>query len=146
MFNPRQMLFLTQIFLLIGAAVLLSLSVRLFHHALKGGLWINHLGWIIPLALLVGGFKARFVMRRRLRANIDRLRATTKKKWPWQIFPPQMLLFIMSMIVVMHFLKRVFADNVLAQGILGGVDLAVALALFIASLEYRSALGIEHQD
>ena len=56
--------------------------------------------------------------------------------WPWQIYPPQLLAFIVTMVILMAVLKRVLADNGLGLGILGGVDLAVAVALGVASLEY----------
>ena len=41
------------------------------------------------------------------------------------------------MIILMNILRRVFADNGFGLGCLGGVDLAVAVALIVAALEYR---------
>ena len=95
-----------------------------------------HLGWILPLAVLAGAAKARFVMRRRMRLNIERLAAAPGNLWPWQIYPAPLLVFILTMVVMMITMKKVFADNALALGMLGGVDFGVAVALLVASLEY----------
>ena len=137
MLNSRSMLILARWILLIGAVSLLSGGLRLFRRALDQGLSAWHLVWILPLAIVAGAAKARFVMRRRLRYNNDRLAATTGKLWPWQIYPPQLLVFILTMVVLMFVLKKVLAENAVGLGSLGGVDLAVAVALMVASLEYR---------
>ena len=137
MLNPRTMLILARWILIIGAVSLLSGGVSLFRRALEEGLPAWHLGWILPLAVLVGAGKARFVMRRRMRRNIERLAAASGRLWLWQIYPPQLLVFILSMSVLMIVLKKGAAGNAMALGLLGGVDLVVAVALVVASLEYR---------
>ena len=75
-------------------------------------------------------------MRRRMRLNIARLRATTGKLWLWQLYPPPMLAFIVSMVVLMYVMKRVLAGSAMGLGGLGAVDIAVAVALVVASFEY----------
>jgi len=136
MINGRFLLIMAQLWLVLGSLSLVYASVRLFRRALDAGMSVSHLYWIIPVAILAGAFKARFVMRRRMRANIDRLSVATEKMWPWQIYPPQLLAFILTMVILMSVLRRVFADNGLGLGCLGGVDLAVAVALAVAALEY----------
>ena len=136
MINARFLMIMAQSWLVLGSLSLIYACVKLFRRALEAGLTPSHLYWIIPLAILAGAFKARMVMRKRMRANIARLSTTTEKMWPWQIYPPQLLAFIITMIILMAVLKRVFVDNGNGLGFLGGVDLAVAVALAVASLEY----------
>jgi hypothetical protein len=136
MFSGRTLLILAQTWLVLGALSLVYASVKLFHRGLDLGMSSSHLYWIIPVAILAGAFKARFVMRRRMRANVRRLAASTEKMWPWHIYPYQLLAFIIAMVILMNVLKRTFAENGFRLGCLGGVDLAVAVALFVAALEY----------
>lgn len=136
MLQPRTMLRLAPILLVVGAISLFYATGRLFLRALDGGVPAWHLAWIAPLAVVLGGAKARFVMRKRMRQNVAFFLAATGKLWPWQIYPPQLLAFIGTMIVLMNVLRRVLADQPLGLAILGGVDLAVAVALIVASLEY----------
>lgn len=137
MFTPRLMLILAQAILVIGAISLVPASIKLFHRALDLGMPVWGLWIILPVSLAAGVGKALFVMRRRMVANIKRLRAATGKLWPWQIYPPQLLAFIASMVIMMNVSKRLLAENSWGLGILGGVDAGVAAALVIASLEYR---------
>lgn len=141
MLQPRHMLVLARWILTFGFLSLVFGGVRLFLRALDAGLPVWHLYWILPLAAAIGAFKARFVMRRRMRLNIQRLRESKRKLWFWQIYPPQLLVFIVTMVVLMAVLKRVLAGNATGLGALGGVDAAVAVALFVASFEYRSGAG-----
>ena len=136
MINARFLLIMAQSWLILGSLSLVYACVRLFRRALDGGMSPSHLYWIIPVGILAGAFKARFVMRRRMRANVRRLSEATEKLWPWQVYPPQLLAFILSMAIIMFVLRRVFADNGFGLGCLGGVDLAVAVALAVAALEY----------
>ena len=134
------MLRLAQAFLLVGGASLVIASLRLFLRAFDGGMPAWHLAWILPLAVVVGGGKGFFVIRRRMVQNVRRLTGNTDRRWPWQIYPWWMLFFISMMILAMVLAKRVLADNALGLGILGGVDAAVALAIAIGSTAYREAL------
>ena len=136
MISGRFLLIMAQTWLVLGSLSLVYASVRLFGRALDGGMSSSHLYWLVPVAVLAGAFKARMVMRKRMRANIARLSTATGKMWPWQIYPPQLLVFIVSMVILMNVLRRVFAENGFGLGCLGGVDLAVAVALMVASLEY----------
>jgi len=144
MINGRFLLIMAQTWLVLGSLSLVYASVRLFGRALDAGMSSTHLYWIVPVAILAGALKARFVMRRRLRANIARIAAATEKMWPWQIYPPQLLAFIISMVILMSVLRRVFVDNGLGLGCLGGVDLAVAVALTVAALEYGRPWARNH--
>jgi hypothetical protein len=137
MLTPRLMLILAQSILVIGAISLIPASLRLFNRALDLGMPSWYLYLIIPVGLILGVGKALFVMRKRMQKNIMRLRSATGKLWPWQIYPPQLLAFIATMIISMNILRRVFWDSAMGLGVLGGVDTAVAGALIIASLEYR---------
>jgi hypothetical protein len=139
MISSRLLLILARTWLVLGSLSLVFAGTRLFRRALEAGLSPTHLYWIVPAAMLAGAFKARFVMRRRMRANIARLTATRGKLWLWQIYPPQLLAFILSMVVLMAVLKRVLEGNGAGLGALGGVDVLVAVALGVASLEYRGA-------
>ena len=134
------MLRLAQAFLLVGVASLIIASVRLFLRAFDGGMPAWHLAWILPLAVVVGGGKGFFVIRRRMFQNVRRLTANSDRRWPWQIYPWWMLVLISLMILAMVLAKRLLADNALGLGILGGVDAAVALAITIGSTAYRDAL------
>ncbi len=136
MISARFLLIMAQTWLVLGSLSLVLACVRLFRHAIEAGMPTSHLYWLVPVSILLGAFKARMVMRRRMRANIRRLSESSEKMWPWQIYPPQLLAFIVTMVILMAILKRVFVDNGLGLGILGGVDLAVAVALGVASLEY----------
>lgn len=136
MISGRLLLIMAQTWLVLGALSLVYASWRLFSRALEVGMSTSHLYWIIPVFVVLGAVKARMVMRKRMQANIARLSSTTEKMWPWQIYPPQLLAFIISMVILMSILKRVFAENGLGLGCLGGVDVAVAVALAVASLEY----------
>jgi hypothetical protein len=139
MISARLLLIMAQTWLVLGSLSLVFGSYRLFRRALDAGLDLTHLYWIVPVAILVGVFKARMVMRKRMRANIARLSATKGKLWPWQLYPPQLLIFILVMVATMAVLKRVFVGNGSGLGALGGVDLLVAVALGVASLEYRKS-------
>jgi hypothetical protein len=136
MISGRFLLIMAQTWLVLGSLSLVYAAVRLFLRALDGGMVTSHLYWLIPVAVVLGAVKARMVMRKRMRANIARLSAATEKMWPWQIYPPQLLAFIVTMVILMNILRRVYADNGFALGCLGGVDLAVAVALMVAALEY----------
>ena len=136
MISARFLLIMAQTWLVLGSLSLILASVRLFRHALAAGLTAAHLYWIVPVAIVMGAAKARVVMRKRMRANIARLSTATGKMWPWQIYPPQLLVFIVTMVVLMSILKREFVGNGPGLGLLGGVDLAVAVALAVAALEY----------
>jgi hypothetical protein len=136
MLNSRTMLLLAQLILLFGGLSLVPASIRLFQRAIEAGMPSWHLWWIVPGAAVVGGIKARFVMRKRMRQNIRRLAASQDKLWPWQIYPAPLLIFIITMVISMNVLKRVFADNGMGLGILGGVDVGVAVALLVAVREY----------
>jgi len=136
MISGRFLLIMAQTWLVLGSLSLVFGSVRLFRRALALDMSPTNLYWLVPVAILIGAVKAVMVMRKRMRANIARLRATTGKLWPWQIYPPQLLIFIITMVVLMAVLKRVLAGNGMGLGYLGGVDLAVAVALMVASFEY----------
>jgi len=137
MLSLRSILLLAQVLLVVGSLSLVLAAVNLFGRALAAGLPAGHLYWIIPVAGAAGVIKAHFVMRKRMRQNIDRLNGASGKFWPWQIYPPQLLIFIFSMILVMFVLKRVLAGSAVGLGLLGGIDVAVAVALFMAATEYR---------
>ncbi len=139
MVSPRILLILAQTWLVLGAVSLVYASTKLFRHAVEAGLNPQHLYWIIPVAIIVGAGKARMVMRKRMRANIARLSSSTKKMWPWQLYPLPLLIFIVTMVILMAVLKRVFVGNGAGLGALGGVDVGVAVALGVASLEYIGA-------
>lgn len=137
MLTPRLMLILAQSILVIGAFSMIPASIKLFSRAMNLGMPSWWLWVILPVALVLGVGKAMMVMRKRMRKNIERLRMATNKLWPWQIYPPQLLAFIVAMVVLMNVMKKVLAENAMGLGILGGVDVAVAAALAIASMEYR---------
>ena len=138
MLSSRVMLILAQSLLVVGSISLVPAAVRLFIRAMNAGMPTWHLYWIVPVAMVLGATKAIFVMRKRMRTNIARIQSTQEKLWPWQIYPPQLLLFILSMMTMMFVLKRVFAGNAIGLASLGAVDVAVAVALVVASAEYRS--------
>ncbi|PID80054.1 hypothetical protein CSB20_08455 [bacterium DOLZORAL124_64_63] len=137
MFASRHILFLAQGLLIVGALGMIPASIQLFRRAVGAGLppWV--VGVIVPVAMLAGYMKAVKVMRKRMRANIARLRAHTGKLWPWQLYPPQLLVFIIAMVVLMRVLKRVLDGQAAGLATLGGIDVAVAVALLVASGEYR---------
>jgi hypothetical protein len=137
MLTPRVMLIFAQSFLILGALGMIPASWKLFNRALDAGMPSWHLYWIIPVALVVGGAKAVFVMRKRMRLNIKRIAGHTGRLWPWQIYPPQLLAFIVTMVVLMNVMKRVLDGHGMGLGLLGGVDVAVFAALLMASGEYR---------
>ncbi len=139
MISPRVLLIVAQSWLVLGSLSLVYGAYNLFARALNAGMTVSHVYWLIPVAIVGGLFKARMVMRKRLRANIARLSAAEEKMWPWQIYPLRLVIFIIAMVVLMTVLKRVFANNGLGLGCLGGVDVAVAVALGVASLEYRNS-------
>ncbi len=137
MLTPRIVLILAQAILVMGFISLVPASVSLFRRAIEAGMPSWYLYWIVPISMVAGAFKATKVMRKRMRQNIARLRSAEGRLWPWDIYPRPLFAFILSMILLMTVLKRVFADNALGLGFLGGVDTAVAIALLVASFEYR---------
>ncbi len=137
MLSPRVMLILAQSLLVMGGFSLVYASARLFLRAFNAGMPIWHLFWVIPVAVALGASKAVFVMRKRLRVNIARLCAVEGKLWPWQIYPPQLAVFVLSMMVMMFVLKRILVGNAVGLGVLGAIDVMVAVALLVSSLEYR---------
>ena len=70
MITGRILLILAQTWLVLGSLSLVYASVRLFRRAFEAGMSETHLYWLIPLAVAAGAFKARKVMRKRMRANI----------------------------------------------------------------------------
>lgn len=143
MISPRFLLIMAQTWLVLGSLSLIYGAYNLFNRALNAGMTVTHLYWLIPLGIVAGAFKARKVMRKRMRANIARLSSSEEKMWPWQIYPLPLLAFIITMVVLMTIMKRVFAANGLGLGCLGSVDVAVAVALGVASLEYRGSARAE---
>ncbi|MFN2370948.1 MAG: hypothetical protein ABR506_07310 [Candidatus Krumholzibacteriia bacterium] len=139
--DSRTMLLLAQALLIVGAVSLVPASYRLFARALELGLPAWWLALIVPVAGLAGWAKARFVMRKRMVRNVQRLRTATGRQWPWQIYPPQLLAFILTMVVLMRVLRGVWADSAAGLGVLGGIDVAVAVALVVASAVYRGRSG-----
>ncbi len=91
MISPRFLLLMARTWLILGGLSLVYASVKLFQRALDAGLTPSHLYWIIPAAIFAGAFKARMVMRKRMRANIKRLSAAKEKLWPWHIYPTPLL-------------------------------------------------------
>ncbi|MBE0567472.1 MAG: hypothetical protein IH621_16070 [Krumholzibacteria bacterium] len=141
MLDSRTMLILAQVILIVGAASLVPAAYRLFGRALELGLPAWWLAVIVPLAAAAGWAKARFVMRKRMVRNVQRLRAATGRLWPWQIYPPQLLAFILTMVVLMRVMRRVWAESPAGMGLLGGIDVAVAVALVVAASVYRGPRG-----
>lgn len=141
MISPRLLLIMAQTWLVLGSLSLIYASTKLFRSALEAGLTPSHLYWIIPVSIFIGAFKARMVMRKRMRANIERLSTATGKMWPWEIYPVPLLIFIVTMVILMAVLKKVYVGNGAGLGALGGVDVGVAVALAVASLEYIGAVG-----
>ena len=141
MLSPRSLIVLAQAILLVGAASLVPAAWKLFARALEQGLPVWWVAVIAPAGAAAGWAKARFVMRKRMRRNVRRLRAATGRLWPWQIYPPQLFGFIVLMVLAMQVLKRVLAGSPTGLGILGGVDVAVAVALVVASGVYREPVG-----
>jgi hypothetical protein len=131
------MLILAQAMLVMGFISLVPASVRHFRHAIEAGMPTWYLYWIVPISMVAGAFKATKVMRKRMRQNITRLRTAEGRLWPWDIYPRPLFIFILSMMVLMYVLKRVFVGNALGLGFLGGIDTAIAVALLMASFEYR---------
>lgn len=121
----------------LGSLSLLWRAWQLVAQALGLGLWPVHLAWILPAAVLLGLGKARFVMRPRMEANVARLRAHSERLAPWNLYPPQLFAFILSMVLLMAWAKSLAAGHALATALLGGVDLLVAAALLGASDAYR---------
>lgn len=113
----------------IGALSLVWRAGLLVGQALRLGLRPPHLFWLLPAALLAGWFKARLVMRPRMLVNARRLLTHPGRLRPWQLYPPQLFLFILTMIVLMAWLKREVLGLPLPTALLGGVDLLVAAAL-----------------
>lgn len=124
----------------LGALSLLWKTGVLLRQALQLGLEPVHLAWLLPLAAAGGWGKARFVMRRRMVANRDRLLAHRGRLWPWQLYPPQLFAFIAAMVMLMAWLRQIFAGRALPTALLGAMDLAIAAAL-LASAGIYSAAG-----
>lgn len=131
------MLILAQAVLVVGSISLIHAGSKLFRQALEAGLPVWMLAVFLPVAVLLGYIKATKVMRKRMRGNVDRLRAKSGKSWPWQIYPVQLLGFIFLMNAFMFVMKRVLAGGAYGLAGLGSIDVTVAVALFVVSGEYR---------
>ncbi len=123
----------------LGALSLLWRTWQLLAQALRLGMRPVHLAWLLPVAVLLGLGKGRFVMRPRMLANVARLRAHAGRLAPWQLYPPQLFAFILSMVLLMAWAKGLAAGHALPTALLGGVDLVVAAALLGASGAYRES-------
>jgi hypothetical protein len=119
-----------------GALSLVWRAGLLVGQALRLGLMPLHLLWLLPVAVLAGWFKARLVMRPRMLVNARRLLTHPGRLRPWQLYPPQLFLFILTMITLMAWLKREVLGLPLPTALLGGVDLLVAAALATSSTVY----------
>jgi hypothetical protein len=124
----------------LGSLSLLWRTWQLLHRAWVLGLRPLHLAWILPVAILLGLGKARYVMKPRMVANVARLRAHQGPLGPWQLYPPQLFAFILSMVLLMAWAKSQAEGLALPTALLGGVDLMVAAALVGASGAYRENL------
>ena len=137
MLSPRLMLFFAQTFLFFGGLSMIVAAGRLFLRATDAGMPSWNIFWIVPLAALLGASEAIFVMSKRMRQNVARLRATQGKLWIWQIYPVPLLGFIFAMVTLMFVLKRVLTDDPIGLAVLGGIDVTVAVALLVSTREYR---------
>jgi hypothetical protein len=121
----------------VGSLSLLWRTWQLLHRAWILGLRPLHLAWILPLAVVLGLGKARFVMKPRMVINVARLRAHQGRLAPWQLYPPQLFAFILAMVLLMAWAKGLAEGLALPTALLGGVDLMVAAALLGASSAYK---------
>ncbi len=137
MLSPKIMMFLARVTLTLGFVSLIVASFRLFHRAIAGGMPTWNLYWLVPVCLVFGYLKAVKVMRKKMRQNIVRLKTAKGGLYPWDIYPRALFAFILSMILIMIILKQVFTGHPNGLAFLGCVDLTVAVALLVSSLEYR---------
>ncbi len=137
MFQPKHLLTLSRILLLIGSLSLCYGAFKLAHKAIELGFNWQHFIWISPVALAAGLAKALFVMRPKMRSNAHRLMHHKGKLYPWQLYPAPLLLFIASMITIMAILKSLFSTHATMIAFLSAVDLAVAMALVVGSRDQR---------
>ncbi|MFA7330720.1 MAG: hypothetical protein WC326_06560 [Candidatus Delongbacteria bacterium] len=119
-----------------GALSLAWRTWQLLSQSLRLGLRPLHLLWLLPVAVLAGWLKARLVMRPRMLQNARRLLDHPGRLRPWQLYPPQLFAFILSMVLLMAWLRSVVLGLPLPTALLGGVDLLVAAALLTSSGVY----------
>ena len=96
-----------------------------------------HLLWLAPAAALLGWMKARWVMLPRMTENARRLFSSRERLRPWQLYPPQLFVFILSMIALMAWLRHHYRWDMTVNAALGAVDLMIAAALLNVAGVYR---------
>lgn len=107
---------------------------------LKGGtlLWAgSSLGaWVwlaVGVGLVVGGFKARFIMLPFCRRNRARLEALVRPRW-WQCYSPGFFVALVIMIAAGATISRLVAAYPVGLVAVGGFDLALGVALGASGL------------
>lgn len=123
----------------LGSLSLLWRTWQLAQQALRLNLRPWHLAWLLPLATVAGLVKARMVMRPAMERNVRRLLGHGGRMRPWQLYPPQLFAFILTMILLMRWATGHFAGQAMPLALLAGVDLAVAAALLSSAGVYRLA-------
>jgi hypothetical protein len=137
MLQPTQLLLFARLFLFAAALSLFAAGMRLAAHTIELGFNTHHFYWILPLAFAAGVGKALFVMRPKMQENARRLMASTKKLYPWHLYPVPLFAFIGSMILIMAILKRTFINQAEVNAALAAIDFAVGIALVIGSYDQR---------
>lgn len=133
----RQMVRLGGWTLRAGTLSLLVMTWVNWQRALDLRLQPVHLLWLAPAAALLGWMKARWVMLPRMMENARRLIRSRDRLRLWQLYPPQLFIFILSMIALMAWLRHHYRGDMTVNAALGAVDLLIAAALLNVAGVYR---------
>jgi len=126
--SPRTLKFLALLTWLTGGVVLFLKGYALFSEAagLRPGAELNSLPFII--ALLAGGFKARYLFLPACRKNLARINSISDPK-PWQFFRIGFFIFLFTMIMLGAWLSRWASGQYGMLLVVSSVDLTLAVAL-----------------
>lgn len=128
----RTLKYLALLVWLTGPIVLALKSSELLLEAqalTPASLWV---GSAIPLGIMVGLIKTKFIFRKACKKNLARIDAIAVPKI-WQFYRPKFFLFLVIMILAGSFLSSMAHGNFPFLIFVGILDLSLATALFLSS-------------
>jgi len=134
--SPRTLKLLALLTWIIGGVVLLLKGYSLFAEAvaLRPGAALSYLSF--PIAIVVGGLKARYLFLPSCRRNLVRIDSLTEPKL-WQFFRPTFFVFLLCMILLGAWMSRQASGNYSMLLAVSSVDLTLSVALLGSLVGFR---------
>lgn len=137
--SPRTLKLLALITWVIGGVVLFLKGYSLFAEAvaLRPGAALSYLPF--PIAIVVGGLKARYLFLPSCRRNLVRIDSLLEPK-PWQFFRAGFFIFLLCMILLGAWMSRQASGNYGMLLAVSSVDLTLSVALLGSLVGFRGRL------